>query len=358
VRYTYIGAGGIGGLQGCWMARAGVDVTFVDRWVEHVQAINAGGMYIDGSRGRHRITVNAITPDRLAEIAPLEAVVVAVKSQDTRAALEQLLPYSTQETLFVSMQAGMNLPILASVVGPARSIGADPNYGGALVNPGHLEAGFPNYIHVGEMDGRFTPRLRRLREDLTHWTPTYMTDNIVGTVWSKFAYGSQIVCTAITDLPSGEALADPRHRLIAGALVREAIRISDRLGVYLEPFDFFDPDPYRVETAQDAEGLLFWIEHAWPRHEVFRKWSNHTFVKTGSGMRWDIAHRRRASETTAMMQALIDEAGRAGLAMPLNLALLGVIQEIERGERALTAANFDDLLRVIEREGQSLPVPA
>jgi 2-dehydropantoate 2-reductase len=340
------------------MARAGLDVTFVDRWVEHVQAINEGGMYIDGSRGKHRVNVKAVTPDRLAGLAPLEAVVVAVKSQDTRAALEQLLPYSTPETFFVSMQAGMNLPILVSVVGRERAIGADPNYGGALVNPGHVEAGFPNYIHVGEVDGRYTPRLRRLREDLTHWTPTYMTDNIVGTVWSKFAYGSQIVCTAITDLPSGEALADPRHRLIAGALVREAIRVSDRLGVRLEPFDFFDPEPYRVESARDAEGLLFWIEHAWPRHEVFRKWSNHTFVKTGSGMRWDIAHRRRASETTAMMQALIDEAGRAGLSMPLNLALLTVIQEIERGERPLSPANFDHLMRVIEDHNESIPVPA
>jgi len=355
VRYTYIGAGGIGGLQGCWMARAGLDVTFVDRWGEHVDVINRDGMYVDGSRGKHRIKVRAITPDHLAELAPLDIVVVAVKSQDTRAALEPCLSLSTPDTVFVSMQAGMNLPTFVSVIGRERTIGADPNYGGALVNPGHLEAGFPNYIHVGELDGRFTPRLRRLREALTHWTPTYMTDNIVGTVWSKFAYGSQIVCTAVTDLPSGEALADRRHRLVAGALVREAIRVSDALGVRLEPFDFFDPAPYRVETAEDADGLLFWIEHAWPRHEVFRKWSNHTFVKTGSGMRWDIAHRRRASETTAMMQALIDEANRAGISMPLNLALLRVIQAIERGERTQSSENFDYLMEVIEREGQTLP---
>jgi len=356
LRYTSLGAGGIGGLIGCWMKRGGCDVTFVDKWPEHVDAINANGMVIDGSRGQVRVPVRAILPDRLAELAPLECVIVSVKSHDTRAALEQLLPYSTPETIFVSMQAGENLPIFVDVVGAERTIGADPNFGGALVNPGHLEAGFPNYIHIGELDGSITPRLRRLQRDLCHWTPTYMSCNIWGTVWSKFVYGSQIICTAITDKNSGEALEKDDYKLVAGALVGEAIEISDKLGVHLEAFDFFDPGPYRVRTAEDTKGLLFWIRHAWPRHEVFREHSPHKFVKTGSGMRWDITYRRRASESTAMMQALLHHAHEANLPIPLNEALLRVIQEIERSERPLADDNFEDLAAVVANENRTLPV--
>jgi 2-dehydropantoate 2-reductase len=348
MKYTYIGAGGIGGLQAAWMARAGCDITLVDRWTEHVEAINANGVHIDGSRGVYRVPMKAITPDRLAELAPLEMVVIAVKSQDTRVAVEQLLPFSTPETAFVSMQAGENLHVVEEIAGAERTIGADPNYGGALVAPGHLEAGFPNYIWIGEMDGRFTPRLRQLQLDLMHWTPTYMTDNIRGTVWTKFVYASQIVLSALTDRPSGEAMKEIKHRRIAGALVNEAITVADALGIKLVGFDFFDPAPYRDYGSENDDTLLFWLNYAWSRHEVFREHGYHKYVKTGSGVRWDIAHRKRASESTAFMEALNRAAARAGVEMPLNRALLNIIHQIERGERSLADDNFEEMSAIVE----------
>lgn len=351
MRYAIVGAGGIGGLAGCWMARGGRDVTFVERWEEHVDAINREGMKIDGSRGDHHVAVRAITPDRLHELAPLETVVVAVKSHDTRAALEQLLPYANDDTAFVSLQAGENLHLFEEIVGPSRTIGADPNYGAALVAPGHLEAGFPNYIWLGELDGRVTERIKRIQRDLLEWTPTYITDNIEGTVWTKFVYGSQIVLTAISDKRSGEALEAPLSRLVAGELVREAISVADALGIRLVGFDFFDPEPYRLATPEDPSSLHFWIRHAWPRHEVFREHSFHGFVKTGSGMRWDLTYRKRKTETGAMMEALIRAADRASIEVPYNRMLLTMIREIEEGRRQLSAENFLDLAQQIKDEG-------
>ncbi len=354
MHYTFIGAGGIGGLIGTAMARAGCDVTFVDRWPEHVQAIAADGMRVTGSRGTYRVDVAAHTPEALEALAPLQTVVVAVKSHDTRAALEQLLPYSDANTAFVSMQAGENLAIFEEVVGPERTIGADPNFGGALVDPGHIEAGFPNYIWIGELDGRTTPRLQALQQDFLHWLPTYITDNITGTVWTKFVYGSQIVLTAITDKTSGEALDTPASRVVAGELVAEAIRVADGLGLDLVGFDFFDPEPYRAATSDDASGLHFWIDHAWPRHEVFRGPSFHTFVKTGSGLRWDLTYRKRKSEGTAMLHALLRAADSVGVPTPFNRSLLRVIEEIERGDRPLSDSNFIHLAEMIAQEGGEL----
>ena len=354
MRYTFVGAGGIGGLLGCFMARAGCDVTFVERWQEHVDAINRNGMRIDGVRGNHHVEVKAVTPDTLADLAPLEAVVVAVKSHDTRAALEQLLPHSTAETAFVSMQAGENLFIFEDVVGAERTVGADPNYGAALVDPGHLEAGFPNYIWIGELHGHVSDRLRRFQQDFLNWTPTVITDNIVSTVWTKFVYGSQIVLSAITDKTSGEALQRPLTRMVAGEVVREAIKVADALEIQLVGFDFFDPDPYRHASATDASGLHFWIEHAWPRHEVFREHSFHKFIKTGSGLRWDLTYRKRKSEGTAMLHALIRAAEKGGVPVPFNKALLEVISEIENGVRPLSDDNFDDLSRMIAARGGEL----
>ena len=86
MKVTIIGAGAIGGLAGSYMARDGYDVTLVDKWAEHVAAINANGMFIDGVRGEMRIPVKAITPDQLQ--GPLEAILIATKAHHTADAVK------------------------------------------------------------------------------------------------------------------------------------------------------------------------------------------------------------------------------------------------------------------------------
>jgi len=324
-------------------------VTFVDHWGEHVSAINLHGLCVEGSRGSHRISVCTITPDRLDELAPLDAVIVAVKSQDTHAALAQLLSYSTEQTCFVSMQAGMNLPTFEGIVGRERTIGGDPNYGGVVVEPGRLEAGFPNYILIGELDGRYTDRLRSLQRDLNQWTPTYMTANVQGAIWSKFIYGSEIQCAALTDRVRGEALRPRRHRLIATAAVLEAMRVADALHVELVSFDFFDPEVYRLFDGADLKSMSFWADRAWPRHEVFRKHGTHQFVNMGSIWRWDIVNQRRESEAGSYLEALRAAATRVGLDVPINAAIVQMIREIESGVRTMRDQNFDEVWEVVQK---------
>ncbi len=65
----------IGGLAGAYMTRAGYDVLLVDRWQEHVDALNQKGLYIDGVRGKMTVPVKACTPDGLK--GPLEAFVAS-----------------------------------------------------------------------------------------------------------------------------------------------------------------------------------------------------------------------------------------------------------------------------------------
>lgn len=353
-RYTFVGAGGIGGLIGSWMARAGCDVTFVERWSDHAAAIAERGMRVSGSRGEHHVSVPAITANQLDQLAPLETVVVAVKSHDTREALTQLLPYATDDTLFVSMQAGMNLHLYEEIVGANRTIAANPHFGGALVNPGHLEAGFPNYVWIGELDGSVTPRLQQLQQDLLHWGPTYISDNVKGVAWSKFCFGSQTVMTSVTPLGTEDALVSREARLAAGTLVREVIDVAHAHQIKLAAFDFFDPSPYEMASPADTSGLHFWIQHAWPRHEVFRGASFHKFVKTGSGMSWDLLYRNRKTETGARIEALRHYARQAKIAIPFNKALWTMIQQIETGERPLESHNIQTLCAQIRDAGGRL----
>ena len=49
-RIAIIGVGAVGGYAGAHMVRAGEDVTFVDMWPEHVEAMRSKGLRISTSR--------------------------------------------------------------------------------------------------------------------------------------------------------------------------------------------------------------------------------------------------------------------------------------------------------------------
>ena len=205
MKITIIGAGAIGGLAGAYMTLAGHDITLVDSWVEHVEAMNERRLFIDGVRGKQTVTVKAITPEQLT--GPLEAVLIATKSQHTAEAVKQLFPHFGESTFLVSYQNGFNEPLIAELLkvaglgGMKQVIGSIPNYGGALVDPGHLEFVHEGPIQLGEMDGENTPRLCQLADRLSALTKVQLSDNIWGQIWSKEVYSAQVVFSALVNAP-------------------------------------------------------------------------------------------------------------------------------------------------------------
>ena len=59
------GAGAIGGTIGAYLARAGVDVVLVDTDAAHVEAIQTGGLHIEGPIETFTVRVRAATPDQV-----------------------------------------------------------------------------------------------------------------------------------------------------------------------------------------------------------------------------------------------------------------------------------------------------
>ncbi len=359
MKITIIGAGAIGGLAGAYMAEAGHDVVLVDRWVEHIEAIKANGLFIDGIRGERRIRVPALHPAELT--GPLEAVLIATKSQHTEEALRQILPLFGPDTFVVSFQNGFNEPRIAEVLteaglgGSERVIGSIPNYGGALVDPGHIEFVHEGAIQLGEMDGSMSPRLLELAEKLGALTQVQLSANIWGQIWAKEVYSAQVVFSALADARIHETLGNPRYARTAGAVVREALQIAEANGITVEAFDFFDPANYRPQTAADTEMLLANINHAIWLLKKDQKPGGHQFRKKGSGIWWDIVYRNRPSEVRASNGKLIDYGKAVGADTRLNDRLCTMIYEIEAGQRQLGFHNFDELEAYAAEIGRALP---
>ena len=104
-RIGAIGVGAIGGTLAGFMAKAGEDVTLIDPWREHVEAMQNNGLLLDGSTGEHRVEVNAIHTDELDQLeGPFDVLLIAVKSYDTEWATRLMLPFIHDETMVVSPQ--------------------------------------------------------------------------------------------------------------------------------------------------------------------------------------------------------------------------------------------------------------
>ncbi|KQR01043.1 ketopantoate reductase family protein [Deinococcus sp. Leaf326] len=359
MKITIIGAGAIGGLAGAYMSAQGHDVTLTDRWAEHIDALKTGGLLVDGVRGEQHFAVKALHPHELT--GPLECVMIATKSQHSLEALESVLPLFGPDTFVVSYQNGFNEPDLiarlqaAGLGGAERVMGSIPNYGGALVDPGHIEFVHEGPIQLGEMTGERTPRLLELAKCLEALTEVQLSDNIWGQIWAKEVYSAQVVFSALVNAPITDSLGNERYARVAGAVVREALEIAEANGIQVEAFDFFDPANYKPGTPGETQKLLDNITHAIWLLKKDQKPQAHTFKKRGSGIWWDIVYRNRPSEVRSSNGKLIDFGQRVGADTRLNARMCEMIYEIEEGQRELGFHNYDELEQYVQSLGKALP---
>jgi 2-dehydropantoate 2-reductase len=349
-----VGSGAIAGLAGTYLSHAGYDVTLTDKWVEHVDALQSKGLDTDGVRGvKHFAVRSCLTTDLES---PLDMLFLGVKSQHTSEAMDSIKHLLTSETVIVSLQNGFNVETLQAYVAPSQIVGTVPNYGGALVNPGHIEFVHEGPLHIGELSGEITPRIRWLEAAFTNLTDTHVSTNILGEIWGKQCYFSQITLTALVDAPVHRVLGDPRWRCLGILLVGEALDVADAAGIEIPVSASFEPAMYRPQKAQDVQRTHdYWEEYldVLSRHQDR---DEHQYVKTASGVWWDIVYRNRPSETRrGLTGAVVDKAHQYGVPVPLNERLVEMIYQIEGGERTLDWENLEELDAYRQELGLELP---
>jgi 2-dehydropantoate 2-reductase len=335
MQLTVWGAGAIGGITGGALTRAGWDVLLVDVHEEHVRAMAAEGLHVDDGDGGWHVFVRAATADQVR--SPLGLVLLAVKAQATAAALEQIAPHLTEQSVVVSLQNGLNEEIIANRIGAERTIGCLVNWAADWIGPGRIQFGGRGSFMLGELNGAMTPRLKDLAGMLSVVMPVETTSNIWGYLWAKTCYGSLLFATALTNETVYDIVERSSHiqRMLV-RLVAEAMTVAESAGVKLEGFDEYDPEWYRRGAAGDAAAM----ESA--MGAVSRFYRAHTKVRTGI---WrDLAVRKRKTEVDAHL-GLVAEKGRAlSVPTPLTNRLIIMIHELEDGRRSMGWENLEELV--------------
>jgi 2-dehydropantoate 2-reductase len=330
------GAGAIGGITGARLADARHDVLLVDKAQDHVAAMNARGLTIESRSGLVNIAVRAITPDALGH--GLELVLLAVKSQDTPAALDVLKSRLAPDGAIVSLQNGLNEELIAAAVGASRTVGCLVNWAADWQAPGRILWGGEGALVLGELDGRKSERVQGLAKLLDVVAPTRISDNILGYTWAKHVYGALLIATALVDAHVYEVVErSPEIQGMLVALVMESMDVALRAGIRLEAFDEYDPADYYEAARGDV------VARARAMASIATHYRAATKTKTGI---WrDLAVRKRKTEVGALLGATVARARGLGLAMPLTERLIAMIEELETGRRQMSWANLDELVR-------------
>jgi len=345
MHFTIVGAGAIGGTAGAYLARAGHDVLFVDQDAAHVDAIATRGLTIEG-RERFTVRAPAVTPQGLATTVGgriPEVVLLAVKAMHTQAALAAVVPLLGRHYV-ASLQNGLNEHVIASMVGAPRTIGAFVNFGADYLEPGRVMFGGTGALYLGELDGRMTPRLRRLadifRDAVLPTTTT--TANIWGYLWGKLGYGSMLFATALVDESIADVLAHRPSRPALANLAAEAVRVAQAQDIRCEGFDGYEPERFAFKTPRDWTGIGASLD----RLVEFNRRS----LKAKSGVWRDLAVRKRKTEVDQIVGAVVDTGTQHGVRVPLNQRLRVLIHELEEGRRRMSWDNLADLAALNARE--------
>ena len=325
------GAGAIGGTIGAHLSRAGHDVLYVDVVPEHVAAIEAGRLTIEGPIASFTTGGRAATPDRVTGKHKL--IILAVKAHHTEAATRALAPHLAEDGAVVSCQNGLNELIIADVVGRERTIGAFVNFGADYLEPGRILYGVRGAVVVGELDGARTPRITALHRLLQLFEPdAVLSDNVFGYLWGKAAYGAILKSSALTNDSIADFIGDPARKTLILALVREILAVAAAEQVTPLGFDGFDPLPF-LGTDMAA------IDATIARMVTYNRGS----AKTHSGIWRDLAVRKRQTDVAAQLAPVRAAARRHGVPTPLADRLVELIGGIEQGKLQQGGALADDL---------------
>ena len=325
------GAGAIGGTIGAYLARAGEDVLLVDSARDHVAAMQAGGLAIEGPIETFRVPVQAATPAELS--GQFQRILLCVKAHHTEAATQQLLPHLAPGGYIASFQNGLNELTIGAIAGPENVVGAFVNFGADYLSPGTILFGGRGACVVGELGGEITPRVEALRATLLPFEPgAIATRDIMGYLWGKLGYGALLFATALTDDSIADVLADPAHRAVLTAVAKEAMAVAAALGIAPCGFNGFDPAAFAPGGSAAAVAASMDAMVAFNRRSA----------KSHSGIWRDLAIRKRHTEVDAQLGPVVAHGQAAAVATPVTQRLIALIHSIEDG-RPLAQANLTEL---------------
>lgn len=257
VRVAVLGAGAVGSYFGGMLARAGTQVTLIAR-PAHVEAIRAGGLFLDAASFQEHIAIGASVEVSAARDA--DVILFCVKTTDTEEAARSLAPHISADAIVVSLQNGVDNVARIRAASGIDALPAVVYVAAALPGPGHVKHSGRGELVVGELKGGGSAaplpsdRAERVSSLFTAAkVPCRISPNIAVDLWTKFILNcAGNAVTAITQTSYGAAGRNLQTREVMSQVIAETVAVARASGVTLPEVDFISMGLKFIESIGDA----------------------------------------------------------------------------------------------------------
>jgi 2-dehydropantoate 2-reductase len=337
-----LSTGAIGSSIGADLTLAGYDVSLIDQWPAHVEAMKANGLRVTMPESELHTPVKAY---HLCELSSLncefDVVLLAAKSNDTRWLTEFIKPYLKADGMIVGVQNGMNNAAIIDIIGRPRVMGCVVELSAEVFTPGLVQRNTDQqhtWFGLGEIDSGVTPRLTELEKLMKHSGKITVTDNIEGAKWTKLVNSSMILAPfGMLGLQSWQAVEIPEVCNLCAKLASETMRVGAAHGYKLEAIFGLSPEEFLGPEEKIIDKLLYTI-----LGHLGKQGS-----RSARGVVLQDFLKGRRTETEFLNGHIARKGREAGIPTPANDAVVELCRRIERGELKPGASNVDIVGRML-----------
>lgn len=252
-----VGAGGVGGYFGGMLALAGNEVTFVARGA-NLDAIVKNGITIVTDKSQVQVAV-AATDDPSA-VDTVDLVIFAVKTYDTRPAIDGLSSLLANGASVLTLQNGVESYLqLGEMLGDAHILPGAAYIESRIQSPGVIrQSGEVVRIVFGEVDGSKSARVARIHRTFTNaGINCELSGDVIKTLWTKFLFIASVAgITSASRARIGDLLKQPGYMDLLLNTMREIEKVGRAKGVKLDEEVILNTQLYVEGAVRDIQASL------------------------------------------------------------------------------------------------------
>ncbi len=304
------------------LIRAGHNVTMIDQWPAHIEAMRSDGLMVSLPDEDVHVEPDA---HHICDLASLnrvfDIVLLTSKAYDARWAAELIKPYLAPDGLLVGVQNGMTASDIADIVGHQRTVGCVVELASQLLEPGKVKRVTRHdgtWFGVGALDPSMDARVPEIIEIMSHTGKVSLTENVQSGKWMKLVVNAMSMCpNAMIGRNGAVSVTIPGMRDLMLRCGEEALAAGQKAGYRIEPIFGLTENDIKG-TNRLLEMLLDKIlKDVGPNHR------NTVTQDHDKG---------RKSEVDLMNGWVVEQAEKQGSTAPANAAIMAVSRRIESGE--------------------------
>lgn len=339
-KIAVLGTGANGSCIAADLVSAGLDVTLIDQWPDHVETMRRDGLHISLPDQELHVEVDAHHICDLCSLNRLfDIVLLCVKAYDTRWTTELIKPYLAENAIVVGVQNCMTADDISEIVGQDRTIGCVVVLASEMFEPGKVKRSVTRentWFGLGALTPQMEERIAEVEAVMRHVGKVAREDDIRSAKWTKLVVNTMSMGPqAILGLNSGEAGKLPGMQELLMRCGEEALRAGESLGFRIEPV--FGMSREELEGSNRLPELLL---------ENIYKNVGTTFIDTVSQDHM----KGRLSEVDLINGVVAEENARTGIDSSANRAIVEITRRIHAGELELSPSNLDLALEMIKKE--------